>query len=143
MSLDDVSSIPLSQSEQFYMLGNINSFQYPTSEVIDLIPGKYYAWQINRQFQTSMGNEQNSSNINIFKLESPGGSDDGALEVIFTLLGEGKYNELFGPDGELRGYEISGSNIIVNGEEFPVNQLNQIASQVQQGALKIREVEVE
>jgi hypothetical protein len=59
------------------------------------------------------------------------------------LLGEGKYNDLFGPDGELRGFSISGGSIWINEEEVPANQLNQLASQVQQGTLKIKEVEVE
>tara|TARA_B100001029_G_C15031753_1_gene437442 strand:- start:117 stop:1256 length:1140 start_codon:yes stop_codon:yes gene_type:complete len=142
-ALGDVSSIPLSQNLDFFEIGNINSFQYPTSGVIDLRPGSYYAWQIQRSYETSIGPENSLSNINVFKIESPGIGTGGGLEVIKTLLGEGKYNELFGPDGELRGYSISGGSIWINGEEVPVNQLNQLASEVQQGTLKIKEVEIE
>lgn len=142
-AMDDVSSIPLTQSVDFFDIGNINSFQYPTYGVIDLKPGSYYAWQIERSYQSSVGAESSLSNINVFKIESPGIGTGGGLEVILTLLGEGKYNELFGPDGELRGYGISGGSIWINGEETPANQLNQLASQVQQGTLKIKEVEVE
>jgi len=142
-ALDDVSSIPLSQSDDFYEIGNINSFQYPTSGVIDLQPGKYYAWQIQRVYQSSIGAENSLSNIYLFKVESPGVGNGGALEMIITLIGENKYNELFGRDGELKGYKISGGSIWVNGEEIPANQLNQIASQIQQGLLKVKEVEVE
>ena len=142
-ALDDVSNIPLSQSEDFYKLGNINSFQYPSSGVIDLQPGKYYVWQIQRSFQSSVGPENSLSNIHLFKVESPGIGEGGELEIIQTLIGEGKYNELFGRDGELRGFKISGGSIWINGEEMPANQLNQLASQVQQGTLKIKEVEVE
>lgn len=142
-AMDDVSSLPLSQGEEFYEMGNVNSFQYPTSDALDLNPGKYYTWQVRRAYQSSVGAEETSSNIFVFKVESPGASNTGILEVILTLLGEGKYNELFGQDGELKGYNISGTSIVVNGEDVPVNQLNQIAAQVQQGALKIREVEVE
>jgi hypothetical protein len=142
-SLDDVSSIPLVQSTNFFELGNINSFQYPTSGVIDLKPGSYYTWQIQRTFETSTGPESSLSNIHVFKIESPGVGSGGDLEIIQTILGEGKYNELFGPNGELRGYNISGGNITINSEEVPMNQLNQIASKVQQGILKIKEVEIE
>jgi len=142
-AIDDVSSIPLTQSTEFFEIGNINSFQYPTSGVIDLKPGSYYAWQIQRSYETSLGPETSLSNINVFKIESPGIGTGGGLEVIRTLLGEGKYNDLFGPDGELRGFSISGGSIWINGEEVPANQLNQLASQVQQGTLKIKEVEVE
>ena len=142
-SMDDVSSIPLTQSVDFFELGNINSFQYPTSGVIDLKPGSYYAWQVERSYQSSIGAEKSLSNINVFKIDSPGVGTGGGLEIILNLLGEGKYNELFGPDGELRGYSISGGSIWINGEEVPANQLNQLASQVQQGTLKIKEVEVE
>tara|TARA_S200000501_G_C20869844_1_gene763727 strand:+ start:192 stop:1394 length:1203 start_codon:yes stop_codon:yes gene_type:complete len=142
-ALDDVSNIPLTQSIDFFEIGNINSFQYPTSGVIDLNPGSYYAWQIERKFETTVGPESSLSNINVFKIESPGIGSGGGLEVIQTLLGDGKYNELFGPDGELRGFNLYGGSIWINGEEFPANQLNQLASKVQQGILKIKEVEVE
>jgi len=142
-ALDDVSNIPLTQSADFFEIGNINSFQYPTSGVIDLKPGSYYTWQIQRSYETTNGPETSLSNINVFKIESPSIGAGGGLDVIETLLGEGKYNELFGPDGELRGYNISGGSIWIDGEEVPVNQLNQLASQVQQGTLKIKEVEVE
>ena len=62
-ALDDVSNIPLSQSEDFYSIGNTNSFQYPTSGVIDLQPSKYYVWQIQRSYQSSIGSENSLSNI--------------------------------------------------------------------------------
>ena len=107
------------------------------------MPGKYYVWQIQRSYQTSIGKEESLSNIHLFKIESPGIGQGGGIEVILTLLGEGKYNELFGQDGELRGFTISGGSIWINGEEIPANQLNDLASQVQQGTLKIKDIEVE
>ena len=67
-ALDDVSNIPLSQSEEFYRIGNINSFQYPTSGVIDLQPSKYYVWQIQRSYQSSIGAEKSLSNIHVFSI---------------------------------------------------------------------------
>ena len=98
-ALDDVSNIPLSQSEDFYSIGNINSFQYPTSGVIDLQPSKYYVWQIRRSYKTTIDPHYDYSPIYIFQIRSPSVKQleftDPYLSVIQSLIGKKQFNYWF------------------------------------------------
>ena len=59
--------MPVNQSDYFFGLdSNITSFQYPILEAESMIEGKYYAWQLKRSYQTTVGEEALFSEIFVF-----------------------------------------------------------------------------
>ncbi len=145
-AINDMSVLPLSQSEEFYtLLGDATTFQYPVSDAGSLEPGKLYVWQVIRTYGTTLGTEDILSDIYIFKilsLEEPAGAFDPNQELIRDLIGEQQYELYFGSGGELSGY-FSTNTVTVNGEEIPISQLYEFLSQIQTGNITIIDVEVE
>jgi hypothetical protein len=145
-AINDVSSLPLNQNEDFYSLGtNTYTFQYPVANASDLIPGNLYVWQIKRSYETTMGEENAYSNIFVFKITSfdeLGGDYNPNAEILTELFGSNLYNQYFGPSGELSGYTLT-NNITVNGEDVPITELYQLLLSIQNGTTIITEIEVE
>ena len=108
-AISDVSNIPLSQSEEYFDVGNSTTFQFPVSDAIDLETGKLYVWQVRRNFETSLGTNDTFSNIFVFKIQSV---EEGAevlssvSDVLVELIGETQYNQYFGTGGELSGFSL-------------------------------------
>ena len=146
-ALNDVSSLPLEQNQEFYALPqNINVFQYPVSNAADLQTGKLYAWQIRRSYETTVGQNDDYSPIFVFKIISPNdlaneGSDEiDILELIRELLGESKYNQLFGPGGQLEGYFVY--SMTLDGVEVNEEGLRPIARDISDGKRNIIETQI-
>ena len=146
-ALNDVSSLPLDQNQEFYALPqNINVFQYPVSNAADLQTGKLYAWQIRRSYETTVGQNDDYSPIFVFKIISPNdlaneGSDEiDILELIRELLGESKYNQLFGPGGQLEGYFVY--SMTLDGVEVNEEGLRPIARDISDGKRNIIETQI-
>ena len=145
-AISDVSNIPLSQSEEYFDVGNSTTFQFPVSDAIDLETGKLYVWQVRRNFETSLGTNDTFSNIFVFKIQSV---EEGAevlssiSDVLVELIGETQYDQYFGTGGELSGFSLTGNSIILNNESVPISQLNEIVSQLSQGTISITTIEVE
>ncbi len=143
-AINDISSFPLDQSEGFYDLPqNINVFQYPVSNSSDLEMGKLYAWQIKRYYETTVGDNEDYSPIFVFKILSPDdiASEDSnefdILELIKELVGESKYNQLFGPGGQLEGYFVY--SMTLNGTEVTEEGLRPVAREIGEGKRTIVE----
>ena len=137
-AINDIASFPLNQSEEFYELPqNTSVFQYPVSNASDLEMGKLYAWQLKRSYETTVGDNDDYSSIFVFKILSPGdiaseeAGDIDILELIKELVGESKYNQLFGPGGQLEGYFVY--SMTLNGVEVNEEGLRPIARDIGDG----------
>ena len=143
-AINDISSFPLDQSSDFYELPqNLNVFQYPVSNAADLEMGKMYAWQIKRSYETTVGDNDDFSPIFVFKILSPEdiaseeSGDIDILALIKELVGESKYNQLFGPGGQLEGYFVY--SMTLNGVEVTEDGLRPIARDIGDGKRTIVE----
>jgi len=143
-AINDISSFPLDQSSDFYELPqNLNVFQYPVSNAADLEMGKMYAWQIKRSYETTVGDNDDFSPIFVFKILSPDdiaseeSGDIDILALIKELVGESKYNQLFGPGGQLEGYFVY--SMTLNGVEVTEDGLRPIARDIGDGKRTIIE----
>ena len=137
-AINDIASFPLNQSEEFYELPqNANVFQYPVSNASDLEMGKLYAWQLRRSYETTVGDNDDYSSVFVFKILSPGdiasqeAGDIDVLELIKELVGESKYNQLFGPGGQLEGYFVY--SMTLNGVEVNEEGLRPVARDISDG----------
>jgi len=140
-AMNDMAHLPLNQDEDFLQLeGNARVMQYPTTAAMDLQPGHMYAWQLQREFITTQGDESMLSDIYVFRIESTTASTlnlDMAMDMLKELLGEDRYKELFGPGGELEGYTINGDAFVLNGRDVPLDQLNSTLNGVSTGGMEL------
>jgi len=144
-AINDIPSLPNVSGYEYYNINdNMNSFQYPTANVKNLEPGKLYAWQLKRLYQSTLGNQEILSQIYVFKIFNTYENQNADnLEIIKLLIGEQKYNELFLEDGVLSGYNSLEGTIILNGSEVSISELNQIINQIQNGIVNIQDIIVE
>jgi len=146
-AIEDISVLPSNQNLDFYPITGNQSFSYPTNDAFDLMPGNLYVWQINRNYQTTLGTEENKSEIFIFKVLSfdnlieDSGSDNSYSDLLKELLGY-KYEELFGSDGDLKGFSIINNTIILNNQVVPISTLYDIIEKLNSGDIQIMEIEV-
>ena len=147
-AINDNSMLPSNQSFDYYPVQNNQSFSYPSNDAFDLMPGDLYVWQINRTYDTTLGTQETNSPIMIFKIYSTdeiiedSQNNDIYGELINQLLGE-KYDQLFGNNGELKGFTLRGNSIILNNESVPVTVLYEIVNMINDGEIEIIELEVE
>ena len=147
-AINDNSMLPSNQSFDYYPVQNNQSFSYPSNDAFDLMPGELYVWQINRTYDTTLGTQETNSPIMIFKIYSTdeivedSQNNDIYSELINQLLGE-QYNQLFGNNGELKGFILKGNSIILNNETVPVTVLYEIVNMINDGEIEIIELEVE
>ena len=147
-AINDNSMLPSNQSFDFYPTSANQSFSYPTSDAFDLIPGDLYVWQIQQSYETTLGTQENKSPIFVFKIYSidneieDNTSNDLYSDLLNQLLGY-QYEQLFGNNGELKGFTVKGNTIVLNNETVPISVLYDIVNQLNNGNLEIIEVEVE
>ena len=147
-AINDNSMLPSNQNFDFYPINNNQSFSYSTNDGFDLLPGDLYVWQIIRTYQTTLGIQEDKSPIFVFKIYSVNNNaadsspSDLNNDLIKELLGY-QYEQLFGNNGDLKGFVFSGSNISINDEIVPVSVLYDIINQLNDGQIEIIEVEIE
>jgi len=147
-ALDDYSILPLG-NDYFNLPSNINSFQYPSSGVGEILPGKLYVWQIMRSYTTSNGINEEFSPIYLFKMQSIEIDNsqtvdaDINLENIKLLIGNDIYDALFADDGPLNGFQNVGGSIKVDNQNYSINYLIDLINKKSQGEITILEVDVE
>ena len=147
-AINDNSMLPSNQSFDFYPMSSNQSFSYPSSDAFDLIPGDLYVWQIQQSYETTLGIQENKSPIFIFKIYSidneieDSTSNDLYSDLLTQLLGY-QYEQLFGNNGQLKGFTVKGNTILLNNEIVPISVLYDIVNQLNNGNLEIIEVEVE
>ena len=147
-AIEDVSSLPSNQNLDFYPIQTNGSFAYPTQDAFDLIANKLYVWQIQRLYETTLGDQENKSEIFVFKVSSfedlldDSLNDDPYKDIIQSLLGY-QYEELFNDDGELYNFKVQNNTIILNNQVVPISNLYDIIEKLNSGEIQLLEVEVE
>ena len=147
-AIQDYSVLPIESG--YYMLDqNINMFQYPSFDAGPLNNGKLYVWQLKRSYGTTSGTVDELSDLFVFKVQSIENLDssqlttDENLDNLKLLIGDSKYNELFGPDGELYTFNSLHPLININGEEMSITYLIELINKLNNNTMNIIEVEVE
>ena len=147
-AIEDVSSLPSNQNIDFYPLQTNGSFAYPSQDAFDLIPNKLYVWQIQRSYETTLGTQENKSEIFVFKVSSFESLIDNSInedphkEILQALLGY-RYDELFNDGGQLNNYKVQNNSIILNDQVIPISNLYDILEKLNSGEAQIIEIEVE
>ena len=69
--------------------------------------------------------------------------EDTNLENLKLFIGESKYNELFGQNGDLMNYNSVNSTIMKNNEQKSINYLLDLIEMSNSGEINIIEIQVE
>tara|TARA_B100000073_G_scaffold260902_1_gene220627 strand:- start:138 stop:1307 length:1170 start_codon:yes stop_codon:yes gene_type:complete len=148
-AIEDQRVLPFDQSEEWYSIDNINSFQYPPSDAYPLEEGNIYCWQIMQTISTTSGPEQMLSSIYSFMINQSGGANTNSNSAINTLLialeqalGQDQFNALFGSGNDLEDFIPTGQ-IEINGVSVDESSLNYLLNQINSDAYQIQSIVVE
>ena len=147
-AMDDQRVLPFDQNEDWYLIDNLNSFQYPFSGAQPLQEGKVYGWQIMMTMPTTAGAEEMLSSIFAFKIgttgevETAGAITNPLLMMLQQTLGEDQFNALFGSGNELQGYNPTGQ-IEINGITVDEASVNYLLNQILSNNYQIQSIAVE
>ena len=147
-AMDDQRVLPFDQSEEWYLIDNVNSFQYPFSGAYPLEEGKVYGWQIMITLPTTIGQEEMASAINAFKIGSAGTVENTDmftnpfLMVLQEVLGDDQFNAFFGSGNVLQGYNPTGQ-FEMNGITVDEASVGYILNQIENNTYQIQSVSVE
>ena len=147
-AMDDQRVLPFDQNEDWYLIDNLNSFQYPFSGAQPLEEGKVYGWQIMMTMPTTAGAEEMLSSIFAFKIgttgevETAGAITNPLLMMLQQTLGEDQFNALFGSGNELQGYNPTGQ-IEINGITVDEASVNYLLNQILSNNYQIQSIAVE
>jgi len=146
-AIEDQCVLPANQNDQWEMIDNVNSYQYPFSGSYPLDPGNIYCWQVRISLPTTAGNEDMLSPIFAFKIGQAGTIETSnivsnpLLMMIQQTLPD-QFNNYFGPGRELEGYLPSGQ-IEINGVTVGPSVVNTLLQQISNQEFKIQSVVVE
>ena len=148
-AINDISILP--NETGFYDIGNQNTaFQYPVIGIQNLLPGKFYVWQVKRSYEATYGTQDEISEIFIFKMKSfddiqfeDTSENEDILNNIKQLIGENNFNEIFGEDGILFNFNNASSTISVKGQEKSIDYILELIQKLNNGEIEVQEVEVE
>ena len=146
-ALNDWSLVPFGQSNDYYEIpGNTLSLQYPAGHM-DLEMGKHYVWQIRRSYETTLEPHHDYSPIYVFQVRPTTNKQsdylDPYLSVIQSLIGKDNFDLWFSTGGELEQFVIASKFIYINGEEFPIDVLYSILSELNQGKIIIKSLQIQ
>ena len=103
-----------------------------------------------RSYEATYGTHDELSEIFIFKMKSfddiqfeDETSSEDILNNIKLLIGENKFNDIFGDDGLLFNYKNVSSTISVKGSEKSIDYIQELIQQLNDGDIEIKEVDVE
>ena len=146
-AIEDQRVLPANQNDQWELIDNVNSYQYPFSGSYPLDPGNIYCWQVRISLPTTAGNEDMVSPIFAFKIGQAGTIETSniisnpLLMMIQQTLPD-QFNNYFGPGRELEGYLPSGQ-IEINGVTVDPSIVNTLLQQISNQEYKIQSVVVE
>ena len=148
-AIEDQRVLPFDQSEEWYSIDNVNSFQYPPSDAYPLEEGNIYCWQIMKTIPTTSGPEQMLSSIYSFMINQSGGANTNTNSSMNTLLlaleqalGQDQFNALFGSGNDLEDFIPTGQ-IEINGVSVDESSLNYLLNQINSDAYQIQSIVVE
>ena len=146
-AIESNSLLPNDQTQQYFSIdSHLSSFQYPVLDAESLQPGKYYAWQLRRIYETTVGTEELFSDIFVFKIHAFEGnvaSVSPHLDAIKSLIGDDNYRSFFDTNGELSSYTKEITEITVDGNQVTISNLYDILSKLNQGNIEVKSVKVE
>ena len=141
--------MPFDQSEEWYSIDNVNSFQYPPSDAYPLEEGNIYCWQIMKTIPTTSGTEQMLSSIYSFMINQSGAANTNTNSAMNTLLialeqaiGQDQFNALFGSGNDLEDFIPTGQ-IEINGVSVDESSLSYLLNQINSDAYQIQSIIVE
>ena len=146
-AIEDQRVLPANQNDQWELIDNVNSYQYPFSGSYPLDQGNIYCWQVRISLPTTAGDEDMLSPIFAFKIGQAGTIEttnivsNPLLMMIQQTLPD-QFNNYFGPGRELEGYLPSGQ-IEINGITVGPSVVNTLLQQISNQEYKIQSVVVE
>ena len=148
-AIEDQRVLPFDQSEEWYSIDNVNSYQYPPSDAYPLEEGNIYCWQIMKTIPTTSGPEQMLSSIYTFMINQSGGANSNNNSSMNTLLialeqalGQDQFNALFGSGNDLQDFIPTGQ-IEINGVSVDESSLNYLLNQINSDTYQIQSIVVE
>ncbi len=148
-AIEDQRVLPFDQSEEWYSIDNLNSYQYPPYDAYPLEQGKIYCWQIMKTIPTTSGTEPMVSTIHAFKISLSGDGNSSSnssmnslLIALSQTLGQDQYNSLFGSNSDLQDFVPTGQ-IEINGVIVDESSLNYLLNQISNNDYQIQSVIVE
>ena len=148
-AIEDLRVLPFDQSEEWYQIDNLNSYQYPPFDAYPLDQGNIYCWQIMKTIPTTSGTEPMVSPIYAFKISQSGdensssnSSMNAVLIALEQALGQDQFNALFGSSNNLQDFIPTGQ-IEINGVNVDESSLNYLLNQITNDAYQIQSVVVE
>ena len=147
-AMEDQRVLPFDQTEEWYQIDNVNSFQYPFSDAYPLEEGNVYCWQVMMSMPTTLGSEEMTSTIAAFKIgeagnvETPGMVTNPLLMALQQALGDDQFNAYFGSGNDLQGFNPTGL-VEVNGVTVDESSVNYILNQISSNAYQIQSMSVE
>ena len=146
-AIEDQRVLPSNQSEDWELIDNVNSFQYPFSGAYPLDAGNIYCWQIKITLPTTSGSEDMVSPIYAFKIGQAGNIETSSIisDPLLMMLQQAipdQFNSYFGPGMSLEGYTPSGQ-IEINGVTVDQSVINNLLQQIMSQNYQINSVQVE
>ena len=146
-AINDQRVLPANQSEEWELIDNVNSYQYPFSGSYPLDPGNIYCWQVKITLPTTAGNEDILSPIFAFKIGQAGTIEtsnivSNPLLLMIQQTLPNQFNNFFGPGKELEGFLPSGQ-IEINGVTVGPSVVNNLIQQISNQEYEIQSVIVE
>jgi len=147
-AMEDQRVLPFDQTEEWYEIDNVNSFQYPFSGAYPLEEGNVYCWQIMKSIPTTAGTEEMTSTIAAFKIgeadniEIPNLVTNPLLMALQQALGDDQFNAYFGSGNDFQGFNPTGQ-VEVNGVTVDESSVNYILNQISSNVYQIQSMSVE
>ena len=147
-AIEDQRVLPFDQSEEWYLIDNVNSFQYPFSDAYPLEEGNVYCWQVMMAMPTTVGSEEMASSISAFKIgevgnvQTPGLITNSLLIALQRALGDDQYSAYFESGNELQGYNPTGQ-VEINGVNVDESSVSYLLNQIMSNTYQIRSISVE
>ncbi|MEE2877056.1 MAG: hypothetical protein VX822_04705 [Candidatus Neomarinimicrobiota bacterium] len=148
-AIQDITVLPMDQTIGWGSVGLATNFQYPLTGAIDLETGQAYVWQVQKKLPTTAGAESFTSPIFAFTVadltEVSSASSTvlhPVLQQLNEILGDSQFQAYFGVDGDLNGFEPSGT-YVVNGMEVSVDEVFKLLRLFADGSLSTISISVE
>ena len=147
-AVNDQRVLPFDQSQEWYQIENVNSFQYPFTGSYPMEEGRVYCWQVMMTTPTTSGLEEIPSNIIAFKIGESGNVEtqniitNQLLIAIQQAIGDDQFSSIFGSGNELENYLPTGQ-VEVNGIDVDESSIAYLLSQIQNNTYQIQSITIE
>ena len=147
-AINDITVLPVNQSENWKSAGFATNYQYPFTDAIDLEPGSIYVWQVQKKLPTTEGIEAFTSPIFAFKVVNFENTSSQfqplhpVLQQLKDVIGEQQFQSYFGPDSELIEFEPNGTYQI-DGIEVSVDEIIKLMNEFNNGSKDLINITVE